>query len=74
MYTYVHYTGDYCLQVQILGLSSFAMLKIVFECVQQKHLDKTIFDQQIVNFVQKKSKSHEPALHPFKAYEISSMP
>ena len=31
----------------------FAVLKIVFESVQQKHQDKTIFEQQIVNFVQK---------------------
>ena len=28
---------------------------VVFESVQEKHLDKTIFDQQIVNFVQKTS-------------------
>ena len=27
-----------------------SVLKIVFESVQQKHLDKTIFDLQIVNF------------------------
>ena len=32
-----------------------AVFKIVFESVQQKHLDKTIFDQQIVNCVQKTS-------------------
>ena len=32
---------------------SKAVLEIVFESVQQKHQDKTIFDQQIVNFVQK---------------------
>ena len=29
------------------------VFKIVFESVQQKHLDKTIFDQQVVNFVHK---------------------
>ena len=31
----------------------YAALEIVFESVQQKHLDKTIFDQQVVNFVRK---------------------
>ena len=29
------------------------VLEIVFESVQQKHLDKTIFDQQIVDFSRK---------------------
>ena len=41
-----------------------AVLEIVFESVQQKHLDKTIFDQRIVNFVQKTN------IVPFMAYEI----
>ena len=29
----------------------YAVLEIALESGQQKHLDKTIFDQQIVNFV-----------------------
>ena len=28
-----------------------SVLKIVFESVQQKHLDKTILDRQVVDFV-----------------------
>ena len=31
------------------------MLEIVFESVQQKHLDETIFDQQIVSLSGKKA-------------------
>ena len=34
-----------------------------FKRIQQKHRNKTIFDQQIVNFVRKKSKPHEPTLY-----------
>ena len=34
-----------------------AVLEIVFESVQQKHLDKTIFDHQVVNFVRKRKAS-----------------
>ena len=45
---------------------SILVLEIVFESVQQKHLDKTIFDEQVVNFVWKKSKSREPVLYPFR--------
>ena len=37
--------------------------EIVFESVQQKYLDKTIFDQQVLNFVWK-TESHKPALYP----------
>ena len=35
----------------------FTVLEIIFESVQQKHQDKTIFDQQVVNFVWKKKAS-----------------
>ena len=40
-----------------LGYDDFihGELELVFESVQQKHLDKTIFDQQVVNYVQKTS-------------------
>ena len=31
----------------------YSVLEIVFESVQQKHLDNTLFDQQVVNFVRK---------------------
>ena len=31
------------------------VLEMVFESVQQKHLDNKLFDQQVVNFVQKTS-------------------
>ena len=41
------------LQTQIVS-TIFTVLGIIFESVQQKHLDKTILDQQVVNFVQKK--------------------
>ena len=33
--------------------TTITVLEIGFESVQQKQLDKTIFDQEIVNFVQK---------------------
>ena len=51
------------------------VVEILFESVKQKRLDKTIFDQQVVNFfLEEKRISHEPALCPFKAYEISIRP
>ena len=56
--TYTHAHATY------ICAAMTSMLRIVFENVQQKHSDKTIFDQQIVNFVQK------PVLYPFMAYEI----
>ena len=43
---------------------TITVFKIVFGSVQQNHLDKTIYDQQVVDFVQKIP--HEPALYPFK--------
>ena len=46
-----------------------AVLEIIFESVQQKHQDKTIFDQQVVNFVWT-SKSHKSVWYPFMSYEI----
>ena len=33
------------------------VFEIIFENLQQKHLDKTIFHQQFVNFAQKKEVS-----------------
>ena len=30
-----------------------SVVEIVFESVQQKHLNKTLFDQQVMNFVWK---------------------
>ena len=45
-----------------------SVLKIVFESVQQKHLDKTLFDQQAVDFDHKRP--HKPALYTFMAHVI----
>ena len=44
-----------CSVFTYIHCNTCTVLKIVFESVQQKHLDKTIFDQQVVNFVQKNS-------------------
>ena len=44
-----------CSVFTYIHCNTCTVLKIVFESVQQKHLDKTIFDQQVVNFVHKNS-------------------
>ena len=49
------------------------MLEIEFESVQQKYLDKTIFDIQIVKFVKKKQTSLTHIV-PFMAYETQKYP
>ena len=40
------------LSLRVYYRQHWPVLKKGFESVQQKHLDKTIFDYQIVNFVQ----------------------
>ena len=49
-----------------------SVLKIVFESVQQKHLDKTIFDQQVMYFVQQKKQVSQICIVSivFMSYEI----
>ena len=59
-YSILHYSGASLFQalksltnIPNSCLYMHSVLEISFESVQQKHLDKTIFDQQVVNFVQK---------------------
>ena len=47
-------------------------LEIVFDSVQQKHLDKTIFRQQVVDFVWKTNHTN-PAFYPFMADESNPL-